>query len=210
VFHYDDGSSPADTPEANRATFTRTLSALRRPLDRLRTGGDTASRAAAKRLRSAFVSSSTKGTDTFDRQLLANSALVKATAAGCGWSRHAVAAADYHFDGVPGTLPAGEIAVHLTNHTKEHPHLLLVLRVKDGVTKPVADLAREFHLPDDQQTDFDGVAGGAFAFPSTTADGLITLRPGRYVYLCPIPVGDAPDGPDHASQGMLGELRVTG
>jgi hypothetical protein len=88
--------------------------------------------------------------------------------------------------------------------------LFLLVRVKDGVTKPARELIGEFGGPDTPPGgDVEPVNGGVFAAPGQTITGLVDLRAGRYVYFCPLPVqGGNGDADDHASRGMIGELRV--
>lgn len=204
VFNYDTGG-PDESPAQVRATFAKALDDLREPFATLTNAGPDDAKAAARDLRSAFARSRTKGVDTTDKQIPANSALVGAVREGCDWRVRSVSAANYRFSGVPAELPAGRTAITFKNRTKDAPHLFLVIRVKDGVTKPLEQLVHE----DWASADFDGFGGGAFAFPGVTANGLVDLKPGRYLYLCPIPLnGEQPGGPDHASKGMRGEFRV--
>ena len=207
VFNYDTGASD-DSPAGIRTTYAKAPRDLRAPFATLTAAGPAAARAAVRDLRAAFATSARSGTDTTDRQVRANSALVAAAHKGCRWPLRKMAAADFAFSGVPSALSAGRNAFALKNNAVDSPHLLLLVRVKAGVTKSVDELAGELRAS--QDTDFDGFAGRVFALPASTAYGLVDVKPGRYLYVCPLPLKENDfGGPDHAMKGMRGELTVT-
>ncbi len=133
----------------------------------------------------------------------------KAGVESCGWNIEKVSLTEYHFDGIPDTLPAGVTSFELTNDGSEI-HLLSVLRRDDGVDTDFAELLA--------QSDETGLAdmtevGVGFVAPGQSSFALAELTPGDYVVICPIPVGagDGPPAPDartHYEEGMQHQFTV--
>lgn len=108
----------------------------------------------------------------------------------------AVTASDYHFDGIPAEIPAGSKLTFTNSSTKEF-HEMVVFRLDDSETRSVPELLA---LGEEQLTAMFGSSqpaavllgppGGA---PQIEAVGDGTLsEPGRYLFVCTIPVGADP------------------
>jgi plastocyanin len=152
-------------------------------------------------------------------------------AAACGGDDdgvRTVTGADYSFQNLPREVDAGT-EFKFTNSSTRELHEMVVIRIPDSETRPVAELVR---LPEDQ---LQGIIGNAepamvlLAPPGggemikAVGDGKIN-EPGRYAVVCFIPTGADPQaylnapqtggppqvdgGPPHAAQGMFGEITV--
>jgi hypothetical protein len=125
----------------------------------------------------------------------------------CGWAEVPVTLIDYHFNDLPETLPAGPTDFEVTNEGTEF-HVLLIVQRKDGVTQSWDELLQS----PDFQTSVEDVAGAAAA-PGESGYGVVDLKPGEYLALCPVPVGSTgPEegtGPPHFTQGMHMVITVT-
>lgn len=140
-------------------------------------------------------------------------ALEQAVRDDCGFPGVDVTATDYHF-AMPESLAAGPTSFQMTNDAQE-PHVLLFVRKGDDVTDDEAFLD-EFltaAFTGDPAAmapyaDVDVSGGGPFALPGDTAQHLVDLQPGTYIYFCPIPSGDG-TGPMHYMLGMYGEFSVS-
>lgn len=112
-----------------------------------------------------------------------------------------VDAEDYVFEGIPATLPAGEVMFVLDNqgfarHELSFGHLLGDESVEEVVRLPESQLHEAIErLPDG----IPPIPTGEFAHVT------LNLRPGRYAYVCF--VGDGLGRP-HAFAGMVGEFTV--
>jgi hypothetical protein len=128
--------------------------------------------------------------------------------ADCDYEVVEVEGVEYAFEGVPETVPAGEVAFNLTNAGAEM-HEIGVVRVNDGVTETAEELLQ---LPESEVDSKVTFLGGAFAPPGESDATISTLEPGRYVVACFVPTGTTPetegDGPPHALEGMYAEFTV--
>lgn len=211
ISFHDDGLRGDTDPDKIKAAYTKVVADLASPLAAVAADGPPRAKEAVGPWRRALEKSRDEGVDTFDQQAEAGTAIVKASAAGCGWQEHTIATVDYRYEGVPATWKAGVVVVTLENRSEKEPHLFLAARVKDGVSKPLDQLVAQFAGPDTPgDADIEFVNGGTFAPPGSSASGLVELRPGRYIYLCPLPVaGSQSETDDHARHGMAGEFTVT-
>jgi hypothetical protein len=146
---------------------------------------------------------------TMDHSTMPTTAASSPSAAGT----IAVTASDYHFAGVPATIPAGS-KLTFTNSSNKEFHEMVVFRLDDSEKRTVPELLA---LGEEQLMAMFGNAepaavllgppGGA---PQIEAVGDGTLsEPGRYMFVCTIPVGadpaeiakamSAPDGPPPAA-----------
>ncbi len=125
----------------------------------------------------------------------------------CGWNKVPFEAAEYHFTGIPDTLPAGDYEFEMTN-TGQELHVLVIVRRKPGVTESFDELLAD----PDGESKVDTVLGVGAA-PGESASGAAPLEAGEYLLLCPIPqgsVGETPgSGPPHFTNGMHQTLTVT-
>jgi hypothetical protein len=113
---------------------------------------------------------------------------------------------DFAYEGLPGQLPEGRIAIDFTNDTTSaEPHEMVLLRRADGVEESVAEL---LDLPEEEL--FSKVTPTAVVFADTRGDeghALVDLPAGNYIAICMIPTGG--DGPPHAVEGMVDEFTVS-
>lgn len=208
--NYDDGLRGDDDPGRIKQAYVRAVADLGPRLDTVAAEGPERAKKAVPPLRQALEKSRDEGVDSFDQQSEAGTEIVASSARGCRWQERSLTALDYRFAGAPERWKGGTIALTLENRSKNEPHLFLLARVKEGVATPMDELVSQFQGPDTApDADIEFVNGGTFAPPGASTTGLVELRPGRYIYLCPLPVeGATSEADDHASRGMKGELTV--
>jgi hypothetical protein len=140
-----------------------------------------------------------------------------------------IEAVDYSFENLPDSVPAGT-RLALTNTANAELHELVAVRLDDGEARPVQELMQ---LPEAELGAIIGAGPPAavlLAAPggaqiAAVGDGTLT-EPGRYLLLCAIPSGVAPEvyleaaaasggappqvegGPPHFVHGMFAELTV--
>lgn len=149
--------------------------------------------------------------------LVASGLAVPVAAQGDGGSIVRVTAQDYHFEGLPASVPAGT-SLEMYNAGVE-VHELLVVRKNDGVTETWEELLA---LPEEEAMAKVSILGPLMAATEQLAEGTITLeQEGEYLAICFIPQGmtempdpDAdpatlPDGLPHFMLGMVSEFVVT-
>ena len=126
----------------------------------------------------------------------------------CGFEHLQVTGLDYEFEGIPDRVPAGTVAITLTNEGAEL-HEIGLARINDDVTQPVEELIA---LPEDQIMSMISFVGHAFEEPGKTDTVFLQLEPGRYAAACFIPQGSTPgaegSGPPHTTSGMFAEFTV--
>ena len=149
-----------------------------------------------------------------------------------------VTAQDYHFEGLPTSVPAGT-SVTLTNAGTEL-HEIIIVRKNDGVTESFDELIA---LPEEESLQKVTTTGVLFAAPGEPAsmgmdaagapapmDSIALVDEGEYLAICFIPQGTtempdfsgqappssdaaaasaAPPGPPHFLLGMKQEFTVT-
>jgi hypothetical protein len=144
----------------------------------------------------------------------------------------AVRATDYAYQGVPGTLPAGEIRISFTNDSQAEAHQMELFRLNDGVTESfeqvlAEDEARAAQLEQQEQAGQEAgpnppaepaplpepkmtFFGGSGAGPGETArmDLIGNLPAGRYGVVCFLPVASDETGTPHYKKGMKAEFTV--
>jgi hypothetical protein len=132
----------------------------------------------------------------------------------CGYPQLDVTGVEYEFQGLPKTLPAGNVAIRFTDNGAEI-HELDILRVKSkDSAKKIAGLSER-----DLAKKAVSVAG-TFATQGQTSYTIADLtKPGRYVAICHLPVGATSeqaleeaghkhDAKSHAQEGMVQEITV--
>lgn len=131
-----------------------------------------------------------------------------------------VVGTDYHFGGLPTSVPVGTV-LSFDNQGAEL-HELIVARKNDGVTQSWEELLA---LPGDEALQYVTMLGGGmplFALPGQTAEGtLVVGQEGEYIALCFIPQGmtelpspsadpsSIPSGPPHMALGMVQTFTAT-
>lgn len=131
-------------------------------------------------------------------------------ATNCGFETLAVTAVDYAFEGVPATLPAGNVSFAFTNAGKEM-HEMIMVRFRDE-SLGIQDLMK---LSDKEAQEKLEFLGASFGPPGASDTETRTLEPGKYALLCFVPVGSTSekaarkaDGPPHVARGMSAEFTV--
>ncbi len=141
-----------------------------------------------------------------------------------------VTASDYKFD-LPSSVKAGT-TLTLKNDSDREVHELVLSRLPDTETRPVAELVK---LPEAElEAMFQGPPAAVLIAPpggaeqiAAVGDGKLTEK-GRYLATCFIPTGadpaaylqaartatdgpppSIPGGPPHLANGMYGEIKVT-
>jgi hypothetical protein len=131
----------------------------------------------------------------------------------CGYQQLDVTGVEYEFQGLPKTVPAGNVAIKFTDNGAEL-HELDVVRVKGkDSAKKLAGLSQKELAKKAEEV------GGAFAQQGQTSYTIVDLtKPGRYAVLCHLPVGSTSEqaaeqagkehAKTHAQQGMYADLTV--
>jgi hypothetical protein len=131
----------------------------------------------------------------------------------CGYQQVDVTGIEYEFQGLPKTLPAGNVAIRFTD-TGAELHELDVFRVKgkDSVKKIIG-------LSEKEQRKKVEEVGGTFATQGQTSYTIADLsKPGRYGVVCHLPVGSTSEqaaeqaakkhAKTHAQEGMYATITV--
>ena len=120
-------------------------------------------------------------------------------------------AVDYDYEGIPRTLPAGPTSFVMSNDSAAgEAHEFSLVKLSDDTDLSVQEL---LDMPEEQADQhIETFAGGTFAPAGAAAGTVVDLTPGRWAYVCFIPVGTVGDtegnGPPHFVEGMAGELTV--
>jgi len=122
---------------------------------------------------------------------------------GCDWETLDVTAVDYAFEGIPDTVPAGELSLALANEGEEE-HEIVIFKRNEGVTQSIDELLA---LPESESESLVTFGAATFAPPGETGYASANLEPGTYFAVCFVPVGG--DGPPHFTEGMRAEFEVT-
>lgn len=133
------------------------------------------------------------GLDTGDPEAFMNPAFFEADAAideyvfeNCELeNREEFVAVDFEYQELPETLGSGRIAFRMDNQGSE-VHEAAVVRINDDVDLTLRELLDLGHEEGEQMIEFKGVT---FAGPGDTGYGVMDLEPGRYGFVCFIPVG---------------------
>ena len=122
-----------------------------------------------------------------------------------------VTAVDYEFQGMPPSVPSGQVAFTLDNQGTE-VHELVLFQINEGVTETVEQLLQ---LPEEEVMTKITEFGGSFAEPGDSGTFFLNLESGRYGAVCFVPVGSTPEageeveGPPHTTEGMFAEFEAT-
>jgi hypothetical protein len=146
----------------------------------------------------------------------------------------AVHAVDYAYQGVPGTLPAGETRFSFTNDSKAESHEMSIFRINDGESESFDQILAEDEAQQNQdQAQQGGQQGGqqgsqkppanqtpappkmtyfagtgAGSGQSARMDLIGNLPAGRYGMVCFLPVANDDTGTPHYKKGMKVEFTV--
>jgi hypothetical protein len=115
---------------------------------------------------------------------------------------------DFKFVGLPARMQPGTYTWTVMNEGRQ-PHVLELFELLPG--KTFQDVYAVFNGPPTQGPPTGLFAGdaayaGLFAEPAKSFSSAITLHPGNYIAVCPIP--DAASGRPHFALGMFQEVRV--
>lgn len=127
----------------------------------------------------------------------------------CAGTKVPATAIDYEFDGVPASVPAGDVQIELTNDAPKEDHEMVL--VKLTAAGAAMDPQKLLTVPEKKLgklVDFSSVVF-TYAPAGQTGYGIGTLAPGEYVYACFIPVGGKKKGAPHFMEGMYGTLTVS-
>jgi uncharacterized cupredoxin-like copper-binding protein len=144
----------------------------------------------------------------------------------------AVHAVDYAYQGVPGTLPAGETRFSFTNDSKAEGHEMSLFRINDGVSESFDQILAEDEARQNQQDQQGGQGGqqgsqkppaekappppkmtffgGTGSAPGASAkmDLIGSLPAGKYGMVCFLPVANDQSETPHYKKGMKAEFTV--
>jgi hypothetical protein len=142
----------------------------------------------------------------------------------------AVHAVDYAYQGVPGTLPAGETRFSFANDGKAEGHEMSLFRINDGVGESFDQILAEDEARQNQDQGQQGgqqggqnppaeqtppppkmtFFGGTGSAPGQSAkmDLIGNLPAGRYGVVCFLPVANDQSGTPHYKKGMKAEFTV--
>jgi hypothetical protein len=127
----------------------------------------------------------------------------------CPGNAVAVTAADYSFAGMPATLPAGLTKLKLVNSAPKEFHEIGIAPLTDaGVAMDVEKLLATPERKQAKLLDFSRTTG-AYAEPGGVGFTITDLQPGKYVYVCYVPVGGKTSGAPHYTEGMYGTFTVS-
>lgn len=131
--------------------------------------------------------------------------------AGCGGGKGtevtklAVTAADYKFERVPATVPAGTVELTLKNSSQAEEHQATLIRLNDGVTLDQFQQAAGTSEVDAFKL-IQGFGGPSPIGPGESGTTTQVLVPGNYLMICFIP--SPSDGVPHAQKGMVQPFTV--
>ena len=131
----------------------------------------------------------------------------------------AVHAVDYAYQGLPGTLRAGETRFSFTNDSKAESHEMTLFRINDGVSESFDQILAEDEAQQNQgqpNQKQDPPAPKMTFFASTGSapgesakmDLIGNLPTGRYGVVCFLPVENDQAGTAHYKKGMKAEFKV--
>lgn len=125
----------------------------------------------------------------------------------CGFEQIEATGVDYEYEGLPDSVPAGVVAVTLTNEGEEL-HEIGIARINDDVTEPVEQLLT---LPEEEVFSKLELKGVTVVEPGATETTFLRMDEGRYGAACFIPEGtmsmEMPGmGAPHFTMGMFAEF----
>ena len=140
----------------------------------------------------------------------ASAVVYPALEAACGLPTVAVSAVDYTFAGVPETLAGGPTLFVMNNDSEAAEfHVIVVMQLNEGDDVTLDEL---LSMPEDEALQHVASEYVAAAEPGSVGGAIVDLEPGRWIFLCPVPVGTAHGeegtGPPHFVEGMSGEFVV--
>jgi hypothetical protein len=140
----------------------------------------------------------------------ASAVIYPALEAACGLATVAVSAVDYTFGGVPETLAGGPTLFVMHNESEGGEfHAMVIMQLNDGDDVTLDEL---LSMPEDEALQHVASEYVVAAEADSVSGAIADLTPGRWIYICPIPVGtthgEEGTGPPHSVEGMSGEFIV--
>ncbi|SDE98773.1 hypothetical protein SAMN05660485_02391 [Blastococcus fimeti] len=125
----------------------------------------------------------------------------------CGFEQIEATGVDYEYEGLPDSVPAGIVAITLTNEGEEL-HEIGIARINDDVTEPVEQLLA---LPEEEVFTKLELKGVTLVEPGQSETTFMRMDEGRYGAACFIPEGtmsmEMPGmGAPHFTMGMFAEF----
>lgn len=125
----------------------------------------------------------------------------------CGYEQVEATGVDYEYEGLPDSVPAGVVAVTLTNEGEEL-HEIGIARINDDVTEPIEQLLT---LPEEEVFSKLELKGVTVVEPGQSETTFMRMDEGRYGAACFIPEGtmsmEMPGmGAPHFTMGMFAEF----
>ncbi len=125
----------------------------------------------------------------------------------CGYEQVEATGVDYEYEGLPDSVPAGVVAVTLTNEGEEL-HEIGIARINDDVTEPIEQLLT---LPEEEIFSKLELKGVTVVEPGQSETTFMRMDEGRYGAACFIPEGtmsmEMPGmGAPHFTMGMFAEF----
>jgi uncharacterized cupredoxin-like copper-binding protein len=136
----------------------------------------------------------------------------------------AVHASDYAYQGVPGTLGAGEIRFSFTNDSQAESHEMTLFRINDGVTESFDQILAEDEAQQNQEASQQNpnqeqapppppkmtffASTGSAPGQAAKMDLIGNLPAGRYGMVCFVPVANDEAGTAHYKKGMKAEFTM--
>lgn len=140
----------------------------------------------------------------------ASAVIYPALEAACGLPTVSVSAVDYTFEGVSETLAGGPTLFVMQNTSAAGEfHVMVIIQLNDGDDVTLDEM---LSMPEDEALLHVAAEYVVAADAASSGGAIVDLAPGRWIYLCPIPVGTAHgeqgSGPPHFVEGMSGEFVV--
>lgn len=125
----------------------------------------------------------------------------------CGFEQVEATGVDYEYEGLPDSVPAGVVAVTLTNEGTEL-HEIGIARINDDVTEPIDQL---LSLPEEEVFTKLELKGVTVVEPGQSETTFMRMDEGRYGAACFIPEGtmsmEMPGmGAPHFTMGMFAQF----
>ncbi|MBN1092490.1 hypothetical protein JKP75_07890 [Blastococcus sp. TML/M2B] len=125
----------------------------------------------------------------------------------CGFEQVEATGVDFEYEGLPDSVPAGVVAVTLTNEGTEL-HEIGIARINDDVTDPIEALLT---LPEEEVFSKLELKGVTVVEPGQSETTFLRMDAGRYGAACFIPEGtmstEMPGmGAPHFTMGMFAEF----
>jgi hypothetical protein len=120
-----------------------------------------------------------------------------------------VTAVDYEYQGIPATMRAGLTRFKVTNTSSTEDHEMIFIKLTPAGER--MDPARLLALPAKKQDKLVDFSHAEFIMTAAGQTGYAyaDLAPGKYLYVCPLPVGGKEKGKPHFVEGMYGTTTVS-